>query len=78
MDLGERKNEVVTGRKRSDLTVRKHNHAPDSKLYLILVLLSPLHLRWGVGQVFWTLVKLVFHGLDGMAAGMRNNVCVKQ
>lgn len=38
----------------------------NAKLYLILVLFSPLHLCWGIGQVFWTFIKLMFHGVDGM------------
>lgn len=41
------------------------------KLYLILILLSPLHLRWGVGQVLWTFIKLMFHRVDGMATRKR-------
>lgn len=43
----------------------KHEGRP----YLIFILFSPLHLCWGVGQVLWTFIKLVLHGVDGMAAG---------
>lgn len=38
----------------------------DAKPYLILVLFSPLHLCWSIGQVLWTFIKLMFHGVDGM------------
>lgn len=55
--------------KQSGKTLFVHIQQKDVKLYLILILFSPLHLSWGIGQVLWTFIKLVLHSVDGMATG---------
>lgn len=51
-------------------------HSSNSKIektsYLILILFSPLHFYWNTGQVLWTFIKLMLHGVDGMTAGENN------
>lgn len=55
--------------KESGETLFVHIQQKDVKLYLVLILFSPLHLSWGIGQVLWTFIKLVLHSVDGMATG---------
>ena len=42
-------------------------------IYLILKLLWPVHFSWGVGEVLWTLVEFMLHGVDGVTAEERQN-----
>lgn len=45
-----------------------------TELYLILILFSPLHFCRGIGQVLWTFIKFMFHGVDGMTAAKKRAV----
>jgi hypothetical protein len=42
-------------------------------IYLILKLLWPVHFSWGVGEVLWTLVEFMLHGVDGVTAEERQD-----